>query len=400
MSKKYASNYIKTALSGCELEQPDRHKSGEHFELLDHIYGVVSTQSNKADRALAVESSLKTYDELKPGVIERLMPSHQLPDGVKTYGHGAEWTVIHSKDLKKLPPPEWLIEDKLVKKGLSIVYGASATGKSFYALDLALTVSQTQTVVYMAGEDELGYEQRVTAWEQHNHKDRNELYISLGSVPVLEAHEVKEFIDSVKELNPVLVVVDTLARAMVGGDENSSRDMGFVTRACNKMQRELQCSVLLIHHTNKGGDSERGSGALRANADVMIKISNLDEEVSAECSKTKNQKAFETEFYQKVDVPGTGSVVLVRSERVDISHEKVTRMKDLTQAQAKVLRAIREMQDMEETKTGSIVNVTRLEHASVVRVLKALTAKGLIGQESKRGDYTLTALGETLFTGE
>jgi len=262
---KYVVDYIQRGLSGDVLEQPDKQKSSQYFELLHHIQGVAEMATNKADRILSVQTALSTYDEFKPGIIDGLMPSHSLPPDVKTFAHGNGWTVIHSKDLHKLPPAHWLLKDKLIQKGLTVIYGGSGTGKSFHAIDIALQVAQTENVIYMAGEDELGYENRVLAWEKHTGKNRENLYVSLGSVPVLESNEVKEFIDSLIELNPVLVVVDTLARAMVGGDENSSRDMGLFIRACNEIQRKLGCAVLLIHHTNKLGDAEQSILKLRAN---------------------------------------------------------------------------------------------------------------------------------------
>lgn len=395
--KKYAVEYIQQALSGDTLDAPDRAKSGAYIELLNLIYDNSQMWSTKSDKALSAQTALSTFDELKPGLVEGLMPSHRLPPGVKTLAHGSGWTVIHSKDLKKLPPVNWLLVDKLVQKGLTVIYGASGAGKSFHALELALLVAQDSPVIYMAGEDELGYEQRVTAWEVHTGKDRENLYVSLGSVPVLESGEVKEFIESLKDLNPALVVVDTLARAMVGGDENSSRDMGLFIRACNEIQRKLECAVLLIHHTNKLGDAERGSGALRAGSDVMIKISALDDEITVECSKTKNSKPFETEYMRFIEVPGTDSGVLIKSDKVT-SRDGIHRLKDLTQSQVKVLRAIHELQDSESTKSGDIADFTRLPRESVLRVCKRLKEYGLISQENKGGAYILSAHGETLFT--
>jgi hypothetical protein len=61
---------------------------------------------------------------------------------------------------------------------------------------------------------------------------------------------------------PVLIVVDTLARAAPGQDENSAKDMGRVVASCDGFRKLYGCCVLLVHHTPKGGHDWRGSTAV------------------------------------------------------------------------------------------------------------------------------------------
>ena len=53
-----------------------------------------------------------------------------------------------------------------------------------------------------------------------------------------------------------LVIIDTLSRAMCGGNENSSDDMGALVSHCEWLAAELECFVLLVHHCGK--DEARG----------------------------------------------------------------------------------------------------------------------------------------------
>ena len=69
---------------------------------------------------------------------------------------------------------------------------------------------------------------------------------------------------------PVTVVVDTLARCMEGGDENDTRHMGEFVAGCDRIARAFECLVLVVHHPNKSGESERGSTALRARDQTRI----------------------------------------------------------------------------------------------------------------------------------
>jgi len=70
-----------------------------------------------------------------------------------------------------------------------------------------------------------------------------------------------------------LLVVDTLARAMPGADENSVQEMGMVIAAADYLKEELGCTVALVHH--EGKDSERGArgtSALRGAWDAAYQI--------------------------------------------------------------------------------------------------------------------------------
>jgi hypothetical protein len=71
----------------------------------------------------------------------------------------------------------------------------------------------------------------------------------------------------------VFVVLDTFAMCF-DGDENSSRDIAMAVAAAKRIIRETGATVVLVHHTGKRGDGERGHSALRAAADTMILVKN------------------------------------------------------------------------------------------------------------------------------
>lgn len=53
--------------------------------------------------------------------------------------------------------------------------------------------------------------------------------------------------------------------------------MGKVLHICRWAANELGCAVILVHHTNKSGASERGSSSLRGGMDFMIKIEKISD---------------------------------------------------------------------------------------------------------------------------
>jgi hypothetical protein len=46
---------------------------------------------------------------------------------------------------------------------------------------------------------------------------------------------------------------------MVGGDENTAKDMGLFVGGCQTVSRELDCFVPVAHHMPRRGNNERGT---------------------------------------------------------------------------------------------------------------------------------------------
>jgi AAA domain len=69
----------------------------------------------------------------------------------------------------------------------------------------------------------------------------------------------------------VWLIVDTLSRAMAGGDENSPVDMGRVVASADRFRAETGAHFTYIHHTGKdAARGARGHSLLRAATDTEI----------------------------------------------------------------------------------------------------------------------------------
>jgi hypothetical protein len=122
------------------------------------------------------------------------------------------------------------------------------------------------------------------------------MFVVLEAVQFRDPKHVSALLDQIKELKvtPRLVIVDTLARCYLGGDENSAQDMGGFVEACNSVQKATGAAVLAVHHTgrpkNRGGNMERGSYALRGAADVMIRVYKKGGLICVEMDKQKDEE--------------------------------------------------------------------------------------------------------------
>jgi DNA-binding NarL/FixJ family response regulator len=302
------------------------------------------------------------------------------------------WEIIHANDLHSLPKVEWVIPGEIQALGLNVVFGASGVGKSFYALDKALVISQDQTVVYMAGEGIYGYNKRISAWEKFHKKQRGKLYMCTGAVSLLDKEEFAAFLHSIKYLKPSVVVVDTLARSMTGGDENNARDMGLFIRACDDIKHTLGCAVILVHHTGKDKHSERGSSALRGAADVMIKISDEGDILIVEMDKVKDDETLPLRYFKllpiDLDQDQGSSVVFIPAEKyLQTSSDR------LSPNQQKIMRLLADV-FTDGATAKEISEETRIAHSSVKRDLGHMKTFGFVSQEDRGLPYLITEAGQ------
>jgi len=101
-----------------------------------------------------------------------------------------------------------------------------------------------------------------------------------------------------------LVILDTLARCMGAGDENSARDMGSFIANCDIIRANLACTVLIVHHSGKAtGAGMRGSSALWGAVDTVARVTKNATGHSVAVEKQKDGEIQKIEFaLQVVDV--------------------------------------------------------------------------------------------------
>ena len=177
------------------------------------------------------------------------------------------------------------VEGVLIAGGMSVVYGASNVGKTFFAADLALHVAlgwqwrgrevEAGPVLYVAAEGSYGIRNRVAAFRSHYEiEGKVPFHVIPVSVNLLNDDEaVERLINTARVKGASMVVLDTLARVIAGGNENSSEDMGALIGNCDRIRTETRAHVMLIHHTGKDeARGARGHSSLRAATDTEIEV--------------------------------------------------------------------------------------------------------------------------------
>ncbi len=209
-------------------------------------------------------------------------------------------------EVEKIPPPTFLVAGIIPDASACTIYGPPGGGKTFLALDLALSVAsgvsffghacKQGNVVYVIGEGQSGMGARIRSWKAARQMYGSPMFwVVPEPVQLLQPHDVELFVDAIidaLEDPPVLIVLDTLARCFLGGEENSARDMGMAVATVDALRRRTGAAVLLVHHTRKDGDAERGSVALRGGMDAMLSLKGEDGRMLLHSDKQKDARDF------------------------------------------------------------------------------------------------------------
>lgn len=219
---------------------------------------------------------------------------------------GATW--FHEIGRQK-PTRDWLIKNLILARAFGIMYGAPGCGKSFLTTDMCLHAAAMAAglvpgdwfgyrcrpfgVVYVVAEGRDDFEIRLHAWRaDHGMSDDAMLPFvflptsidmrSSGADTVRLAQEVAGISELMRERCGVgvgLVVIDTVARALAGGNENASEVMGAFVINCAKLPDATGAAVLGIHHGGKeAGRGPRGHEALHGAADFEIEVTGATED--------------------------------------------------------------------------------------------------------------------------
>jgi archaellum biogenesis ATPase FlaH len=255
----------------------------------------------------------------------------------------SKWQFAGIDGVLSLPPIDWLVAGQIPARGLTMVYGASGTYKSFFMLDHAMRLAITGIrVLYIAAEGEYGYRQRLEAYIQHHQQKPSTITFVLGQVDLFDVEESTEFTRLIEAYQPQMVVVDTFAMCSGMAEENTTRDMLTIVNGCKLMSNTLNAVIVVVHHTNAEGKKERGNKALRNSCDTILRLSLEDDLICVQSQKTKDTKAFETYYLAPLVIllgyknnlgEDVSSVVLLPAE-------KVIRGDDLSPLQRRVLETL------------------------------------------------------------
>lgn len=178
----------------------------------------------------------------------------------------------------------WLVKGIIPENGSVVVYGPPGVGKSLVALDMAMHVAAgmdwhgrkvkpVRVAVICPESRGASGVNRLVAWQQHNQATPPVLHSSEFIDLLTDDKDALSLIEALRDKGFGLVIIDTLARSMPGGDENTAKDMGAVCRRAEMIGSALNATVLVVHHTGKDAEKgARGSTVLLGAIDTEAKV--------------------------------------------------------------------------------------------------------------------------------
>lgn len=185
-----------------------------------------------------------------------------------------------------LEPGGWLIKNVLPDAGLIVLFGASGSGKTFIAIDLAYAIAmgiqwrgnrtKKGRVLIIAAEGGKGMSKRLKAYLKHHKIDPKDVDIGLLTVPpnFLLSEDVTELAAAVAASGGAdVIIVDTMAQVTPGANENSSEDVGLALANARALETATGATIIMVDHSGKDASKGvRGWSGKRAAADAELEV--------------------------------------------------------------------------------------------------------------------------------
>ena len=251
-------------------------------------------------------------------------------------------------ELGDVEPPFDFVEGLLTDGEMSVVYGETNVGKTFFVMDLAAHVAlgrsymgrdvEQGAVVYVAAEGGGSIRKRIKAFAQKHEITDAPLAIIPAAVDLLSPTgdvdkiiEACEVVAAKYEMPVRLVVIDTLSRVMASGNENSPEAMTGTIATIDKIRFQTNAHTLVVHHSGKAkAQGARGHSSLPAATTTEIELNKINEGMSI--AKIKKQRDLEigNDIGFALDVVEVGidargkplTSCVVRGVKIDQSEER------------------------------------------------------------------------------
>ena len=222
------------------------------------------------------------FEKVKSGADEPRPPA-----GPEPFEFTLAGSITHARE------HPYIVKGLLELGKFAVIFGEPGAGKSHLALELALCVAmgrpffgrkvQRGAVLYLAGEGVSGLHNRIVAARMAE-EITGEIPLAIvgkavvmheGNVDPQRVTATAKALEAATGLPVLLIIVDTLARSMLG-DENSAEDMGAFVRACYTVIESIGATVTPVHHSGKdAARGARGSSALKGATDTELEVTGI-----------------------------------------------------------------------------------------------------------------------------
>lgn len=254
-------------------------------------------------------------------------------------------------DVQPVLTDSYLIKDVMGQGAMSVIYGPSNSGKTFFALDMMYHLAAGKAwrnrrtvpaaVLYLAAEGGSGIANRIAALRSRTDAADVALALRRGGLDLLRSEaDLQAVYDFCAEIHdryparPRVIVIDTLSRVMAGGDENGPADMTQFIKNVDLIREKTGAHICIVHHSGKDtARGARGHSSLRAATDTEIEIEEPGEDSTARMARDTKQRDYSShkEFAFALETVDLGfdqdgddvtSCVVVEADPADVKRSR------------------------------------------------------------------------------
>ena len=192
--------------------------------------------------------------------------------------------VVRAGEIAAEPVSEsWLIQDLWTASAVGWVAGAPKSLKSWLSLEMAVSVAtgtdcldrypvrdRGPVLVYLAEDSLAAVRERLAAlvyWRNRSLETLDVHVVTASRMRLDLGRDQVRLQKTVRAYSPRLLVLDPLVR-LHRADENSSAEVSALLAYLRALQRELDLSVLVVHHSRKNGATGSQGQGLRGSGDL------------------------------------------------------------------------------------------------------------------------------------
>jgi predicted transcriptional regulator len=326
------------------------------------------------------------------------------------------------------PAPVPTIVDELIPaEGLTFLGGQSGAGKTFIAIDLAVSLAMGKPfmgrpteerlgTIYVAGEGRQTIAPRLEAAKQGRFITDKLPIAVIKDVPDLTRRDdrqkfiaklriVKDEVESRFGCRVGIIIIDTLIACFTFKDENSAGEMGAICKAASELGDSIGAATLAVHHYGKDASTGlRGSSSLRGAGESVLSVLGNRDEVEGTCTNRRLVHAksrvgeegaefpFELEsIFLGEDHKGRPfSAAYVKVMLSETPKDKADRTKTAIETDISILKA---MVDEPGASVDALAKAADRSKSTTDKSLKRMEGRGLTKQNKIDGSWSVTKKG-------